>query len=637
MIRRSLLAAALAVGVSAGTVHAQETADGGAPPADEPMPAAQPAPAPPPALAPANPPPAPQPTPTPTEKPTGALGTRGSSPLENAAGVEALPGFHWVTDDECPPGETKREERVTKKGKKQLGCVAPTRGFVKGELTTLGSTKLILKDSRFGVAVGTEVIYDGNSFVKNLLSGVYLHIQPEVELRFQRWAIGLNVPLNFLIWPGGWSEGSTVLRKQDWATPASWARVITYITYGNKEDRFYLNISQLYAATIGHGNILKRYFANINFNETHVGAEIDAYNRYVGLQAFTRDILPVTLSYPAQSNGNVAPDASSSAAFLPPVLAVLGFVRPFGWSDNLYAKYISLGLTYAADFGAPYALARNSDGNFVVQPNGTLRIGDTRMAHLIGVDLEMKAYKSAHADVKPYIDGSGIVGGGGALTAGALGRFSLGRNNRHAIRAGLYARWLNGQYLPSYFDTMYEVQKYQFLTSLHPTETQPPPKLAYVLGGDQGAWFMQLGGEISYSFEGGFALTLAYEDGFSILDGNPNGLACPRCFSSRDSAVLRNISLHLEYPVLSWFQFFATISRRAYLWERFFAFDDTLFFYVQGRVHLAPILFLNLGAFRTWAINPQSGIFENVYGFNLSLELGYEFDMRRKWWKRKKD
>ena len=78
------------------------------------------------------------------------------------------------------------------------------------------------------------------------------------------------------------------------------------------------------------------------------------------------------------------------------------------------------------------------------------------------------------------------------------------------------------------------------------------------------------------------------------------------------------------------------ISRRAYLWERFFSYDDTLFFYAQGRVHLAPILFLNLGAFRTWAVEPQTGVFQNVYGFNLSLELGYEFDIRRKWWRRKK-
>ncbi len=605
-----------------------DEADGGTPGADDAAVAPDAAIAPdaaPPTLA---PPPA-----APAPEPRLSLGSAGGSPRDEAGGVESLPGFHWVRAKECPDNETPAREngKFLIDGKGKLGCVARTRGFVKGDLTTLGSTMLILKDSRFGVAVGSELIYTRN-FVKSLLSGIYLHIQPEVDLRFGKLAFGLNVPLNFLIWPGGFADGQAVLRKEDWATPSNYARVISYLTYGNKEDKLYLNISQLYAATIGHGAILKRYFANINFADAHVGAELDAYNRYAGFQFFTRDILPITLNYRAQSNGSVASNADSTVGFRPPVLAALLFARPFGWSDNLYAKYLSVGFTYAADFDAPYRLATNTDGNWVVQPNGTLRVADARIAHVLGGDVEFKAYKSKHADLKPYVDYSALVGGGGGLTAGTLGRFSLGRNNDHALRAALALRWFNAQYLPSYFDTLYEVQKYQYLTEQRPAASMPLSKLAFVLGGDPNAWFMQFLGELSYSFQGGFAVTLAYEDGFSLTPGNPGALACAKCFSSRDTDVLRTLTLHMEYPVFSFFQFFFTISKRAFRWENFFSSSDTLVFYAQARFHLAPVLFLNFGAFRTYATDPSSGAFDNVFGANLSLELGYEFDV----WKKKK-
>src|SRR5207237_9934187 len=80
-------------------------------------------------------------------------------------------------------------------------------------------------------------------------------------------------------------------RKQDYDIPSDYARIIRFITYGAKEDQLYLNVSQLFAATIGHGSIVRRYSGNTDQNVTRVGAQLDAYGQFGGFEAFVGDIV----------------------------------------------------------------------------------------------------------------------------------------------------------------------------------------------------------------------------------------------------------------------------------------------------------------------------------------------------------
>ena len=203
------------------------------------------------------------------------------------------------------------------------------RVFIKGELTNLGATKLKVKDSRFGVRLGYARL-DGSS---------YLSINPELDLAFGKFSFGLGVPLNLRAYADGFVDGGGLhLRTNDYNSPSSYAKIIRFITYGAKEDNLYFNVSQLFAASIGHGAIVRRYSGNIDQNITRVGAQLDAYGRFGGFEAFIGDIVEPT-------------HFMSGVVFLKP----LGFI-----SGPLLSTVgqTSVGISAAADLKAPFSLKR---------------------------------------------------------------------------------------------------------------------------------------------------------------------------------------------------------------------------------------------------------------------------------------
>ncbi|MBS2023330.1 MAG: hypothetical protein JST92_13030, partial [Deltaproteobacteria bacterium] len=108
------------------------------------------------------------------------------------------------------------------------------RAFVKGELTNLGATKLKLKDSRFGLRLGYARL-DGSS---------YLSVDPEVDMAFGKFSFGLGLPLHIRAYANGFVDGGGInFRKHDYDQASDYAKIIRFITYGNKEDNIYLNIS----------------------------------------------------------------------------------------------------------------------------------------------------------------------------------------------------------------------------------------------------------------------------------------------------------------------------------------------------------------------------------------------------------
>src|SRR5205823_6670171 len=136
--------------------------------------------------------------------------------------------------------------------------------------------------------------------------------------------------------------------------------------------------------------------------------------------------------------------------------------------------------------------------------------------------LETKIVKTENSDLKPYLDYSRLLDisnptgvgakatGGGGLTLGMLGRFNFGDVKVHAFRVVVEGRYFDGNYLPGYFDTFYEVQKFQYITgSANPGYE---PKLATILGRDPAHKRAGFYLEVAYQFNQGLAVMAAYED-----------------------------------------------------------------------------------------------------------------------------
>ena len=486
------------------------------------------------------------------------------------------------------------------------------RTFVKGELTNLGSDKLVVADSRFGLRIGYARL-DNSS---------YLSVTPEIDLHFgPDVGLGIGLPLNFLAYANGFvDKGTITLRKHDYDKPSQYARVLRFFTVGRKEDQFYLNVSQLFAASIGHGAIVRRYSGNIDQNITRVGAQLDAYGRFGGFEAFIGDVIQ-----PRH------------------FLAGLAFVKPLGFLSGDLASTLgqtSLGVSTAADLSAPYTLDRNGFQYPNVGDDGEPVVAETRRAQLVGADIETKVLKTEGADIKPFVDysrlldigtptGVGAKGqGGGGLTAGVLGRFNAGEVKTHAFRVVLEGRYFDGNYLPGYFDTFYEVQKFQFITGK--ANTAYEPKLRTILGRDNAHKRAGYYAEAAYQYNGGLALMAAFEDSAHVA--GPDEI-CAACAPANKFVGGRNLTLHIEYPAYSWLQFFGSFYRRSFDGAPVDAnhpLGDNTLIYAAMRLHILPILFLNARIYRTWQIDPVLGEMKNVTGGDLDLEIGYEFDRAKR-------
>ena len=313
----------------------------------------------------------------------------------------------------------------------------------------VASSKLVTKNNRIGLCLGHR--YDD---LKH-----YAFLSPEADIRFGKVTLGLGVPLAIEIFDGHFDiekdytvafDNAGSLRTEDWDEPGEYVRFIRYLKYGRKEDRLFFNLSQVASTTIGHGPLMRRYSVNIDPDSTRLSGQFDAYGDYAGFEFVTNSVVDWD------------------------IFGGIGFIKPLSFfSDNSIARSMSVGITYVADRHAPVALQTQTEptiNNMWVLGKGRPQVSSDAFLHGMGLDLEIKVVKTEHVDIKPFIDYSWFMPGtpsgeefepegGGGLTIGVLGRFNFGEKLQ-AIRTIAELRYFSGTYLPGYFDTFYEVQRF---------------------------------------------------------------------------------------------------------------------------------------------------------------------------------
>lgn len=480
-----------------------------------------------------------------------------------------------------PPPVEGGDQTLSRTGdlRDSAGGAPQKQPFIKGELTHLGQTRLTTKNKRFGVRLGYEHLGDYD----------YARVNPEFDWRWDRLGIGLGVPLRFEVCQGAPLIGCAAgdpnrgrFRKDDYLTYADYGKLLRYVTYGQKEDHLYINVTQLYASTLGHGGLLRRYYANANIDAQRVSAELDAYNDYLGMEAMVNDVLR------------------------PNIVGALFFLKPLSlFTENETARSFSVGATWASDFRAPTAVKPGVDLVGTALPDDRF---EHRTVAAIAVDAELKVVKTEHWDVKPFVEWAQLLGAGDGLTVGVLTRANAVTEGGtvHAFRIIAEVRNLAADYVPGYFDTFYEIQKLQYITgAFRPVDPAPPTKWEVVSGrgGERGWGYLA---EATWSPVGALALSIGHEDAMAPMS--------------------RNTWAHLEIPFLDWFQLFGTVHRRNWDGQSLFDLDATnTLFFSGARLRLLPFLFFNGGAYQTFLFDQQLGKFRSTRGFYLDGELGWEF------------
>ena len=168
------------------------------------------------------------------------------------------------------------------------------------------------------------------------------------------------------------------------------------------------------------------------------------------------------------------------------------------------------------------------------------------------------------------------------------------------------------------------MQKYQFITGK--ADAGYEPKLWTILNRDRAHKRAGYYVEFGYQFNQGLGLMAAFEDSFHVA--GPADI-CATCAPDLKYVGGRNLTLHIEYPAYSWLQFFASFYRRSFDGapvDTGRPLGDNTLVYGAVRFHMLWIFFLNARVFRTWQADPVLGEMKNLWGGDVDLEIGYEFD-----------
>lgn len=382
--------------------------------------------------------------------------------------------------------------------------------FLKGELTNLDAATPNIPDRFIGLSAGLAALPDD---LEGVLNTLYLSLEPQIDVKLPRLSdlqMSFGLPLRFEIArfrasfgrcldvgldaraagasqseiaaatgnciveqndlaarAGDWAFGS--LRKLDWDELSDFAKVIRYIRYGGDEQKLNLHVGPSKSQTLGHGTVIRRYNPNVDFNTTRVGITFDAYHGYAGFESVVNDILD------------------------PDVAGLLAFIRPLEphFPNNIFLSRLS--------FGANVVVGRNVPGRVRYQPglfapseglavpalDGERHVvtdGD-ELVGIVGVDAEAKLLRTNNADLKVYLDLQKMISRGKGYTAGGLIRLSFGRPASTAVRIRGELQYFEPDYMPSFFDSFYDVHKAQFMRAGYRSgDGLPyfPTKLAYL-------------------------------------------------------------------------------------------------------------------------------------------------------------
>ncbi len=300
------------------------------------------------------------------------------------------------------------------------------------------------------------------------------HFMPEVS--FANFGVGLDLNLDI--------DKNGNIRKEDFNTLSDYLSIIRYVRYGLKHDPVFIKLGALDYYNLGHGTIMYQY------NNT---PSID--NRKIGLVA---DI----------DFGVFGFESIYSTFAEAGVTAIRAYVRPLkltSLADVPIISNLEVGGTYAADFNKYSGVVFTPTLN----PTGLIADDKGRM-QIVGVDLGLPIIKSSMLNIQLYSDFNKIINYGSGVAAGiTVDLNGLGILN---ASAKMERRFNNAQYIPSYFNSLYEVDRYRVDTT-NGAILSKATLLSSITNPDNGYF-----GELDLHFMGLFDIIGSYQR----LDKTPN-------------------------------------------------------------------------------------------------------------------
>lgn len=247
------------------------------------------------------------------------------------------------------------------------------------------------------------------------------------EISFADFGVGLDLNLDFD------SEGK--LRTENFNEASDYLSIIRYVRYGLKNDPVFIKVGALDYYTLGHGSIMQHFNNSPTFDNRRIGLVADIDFGKFGIESIMGTFSPAG------------------------VFGLRAYVRPLQFSsagDIPIIGNLEVGASFVSDFNKNAGILEGTYNKNLQEFNTTK---DNGAISVIGIDLGLPLLKSSVTDITLYADYSKIINFGSGVATGIMFDFNL--STLLNISAKLERRFNNGKYIPAYFNSFYEVERFK--------------------------------------------------------------------------------------------------------------------------------------------------------------------------------
>lgn len=246
------------------------------------------------------------------------------------------------------------------------------------------------------------------------------------DLSLGKIGVGLDLNLEF--------DSKGKLRDENFNEFTDYLSVIRYVRYGQKNDKLFVKLGALDYYTLGHGSIMYLYNNSPSFDNRKIGLVFDADFGNYGLESIY---------------GNFAQAG---------VVGLRGYVRPLRFTSlNLIPiiRNLEVGASFATDFNDNAGI---TEGYYDTLAQKFVTTYDEDAINIFGLDLGLPIISMSMFSTELYFDYTNILDFGDGFATGIL--MNLNTLGMVSASLKLERRWNNEHYLPAYFNSFYELERF---------------------------------------------------------------------------------------------------------------------------------------------------------------------------------
>lgn len=265
----------------------------------------------------------------------------------------------------------------------------------------------------------------------------YYRVSFRPEISFSEVGIGLDLNLDFD------SEGK--LRTENFNETSDYLSIIRYVRYGLKNDPVFIKVGALDYYTLGHGSIMQHYNNSPTYDNRRIGLVLDLDLGKFGVESIYSSFSPQG------------------------VFAIRGYVRPLQFTtaaDIPIIGNLEVGASFASDMNKDAGIV---NGNYDSVKKEFIVTEDLGSLSIVGFDLGLPLLNSSVTDITLYIDYAKIIDFGSGVATGV--KFDFNFSSLLNISAKLERRFNQGKYVPAYFNTLHEINRFQVDSSKLSSDT----------------------------------------------------------------------------------------------------------------------------------------------------------------------